>query len=41
MSLMVTNGSEMIRYNPSSSSIEYSNTRGVLMDDALQMFEYG
>ena len=28
MSLMVTNGSEMIRYNPSSSSIEYSNTRG-------------
>ena len=29
MSLMVTNGSEMIRYNPSSSSIEYSNTRGL------------
>ena len=28
MSLMVTNGSEMIRYNPSTSSIEYSNSRG-------------
>ena len=29
MSLMVTNGSEMIRYNPSTSSIEYSNSRGL------------
>lgn len=28
MSLMVTNGSEMIRYNPSTRSIEYSNSRG-------------
>ena len=28
MSLMVTNGSEMIRYNPSTSSIEYSNSKG-------------
>ena len=28
MSLMVSNGSEMIRYNPSTSSIEYSNSRG-------------
>ena len=29
MSLMVTHGSEMIRYNPSTSSIEYSNSRGL------------
>ena len=29
MSLMVVNGSEMIRYNPSTSSIEASNSRGL------------
>ena len=28
MSLMVVNGSELIRYNPSTSSIEASNSRG-------------
>ena len=28
MSLMVVNGSEMIRYNPSTNAIEASNTRG-------------
>ncbi len=28
MSLMVVNGSEMIRYNPSANAIEASNTRG-------------
>ena len=28
MSLMVVNGSEMIRYNPSTSSIEASSSRG-------------
>lgn len=28
MSLMVVNGSEMIRYNPETSSIEASNSRG-------------
>lgn len=28
MSLMITNGSEMIRYNPSTSTIEYSNSKG-------------
>ena len=25
---MVSNGSEMIRYNPSTSAIEYSNSKG-------------
>jgi len=29
MSLMVTMGSELIRYNPSKSSIEFSNSRGM------------
>ncbi len=29
MSLMVSDGSEMIRYNPSSVSIEASNSRGI------------
>lgn len=28
MSFMVTNGSEMIRYNPSANAIEASNSRG-------------
>ena len=28
MSLIVFDGSELIRYNPSTSSIEYSNSRG-------------
>ena len=28
MSLMVVNGSEMIRYNPATNAIEASNTRG-------------
>ncbi len=29
MSLMVTKGSELIRYNPSNSSIEFSNSKGM------------
>ena len=29
MSLMVSDGSEMIRYNPSTASIEASNSRGI------------
>ena len=29
MSLMVSDGSEMIRYNPSTASIEVSNSRGI------------
>jgi len=29
MSLIVSNGSEMIRYNPSTASIEASNSRGI------------
>lgn len=29
MSLIVSNGSEMIRYNPSTSAIECSNSKGV------------
>ena len=28
MSLMISDGSEMIRYNPSTASIEASNSRG-------------
>ena len=29
MSLIVSDGSEMIRYNPSTASIEASNSRGI------------